>query len=277
VFGGWVLGFALALLLRTRIPLTGLWRALLLLPWVIPIPVTAAGWQWLFMSKGSPVLLLLHHLGFGWVDFFDDPTLSRVMVFTFRVWLSFPFMFLLMSSALASVDRSVYEAARADGASAWQIFTRITLPMTSRTTYIAWLLMAIMCVNDYPSIELLTGGGPGNSTQTLMVLAWDNADMYGGSIGGGIPDATAIGFLMTIVLVAVSLVLYRRIQKVGGGLQIVEDTSAPRLDTEAVTVVVIIPSPDTQPFISSIRPDTISRVIPEYMGLPVSGSILESR
>ncbi|MCL2516299.1 MAG: sugar ABC transporter permease [Microbacteriaceae bacterium] len=209
VFGSWAVGLGLALLLRTRIPLNGMWKVLLLLPWVVPTVVSATSWNWLVATPQSPLPVLAHALGFGNVLFLADPTLARVTVCIFKVWISFPFMMMMMSSALASVDTNVYEASRVDGANAWQTFTRITLPMVSRTTYVSWILMTIFCVNDFPTIFLLTAGGPSNATQTLVVQAYSSV-FQNNQVGPGVATA----FLMTIVLVIVSVVLYRQIQKV---------------------------------------------------------------
>ncbi len=209
VFGSWAIGLSLALLLRTRIPASGLFKVLLLLPWVVPVVVSATSWNWLVATPQSPLPILAQALGLGNVLFLANPLLAQVTVSVFKVWISFPFMMMMMSSALASVDVNVYEASKVDGASAFQTFRRITLPMISRSTYISWILMTIFCVNDFPSIFLLTGGGPVNSTQTLVVLAYSTV-FQNFQTGPGV----AIAFMMTIVLVIIATVLYRQIRKV---------------------------------------------------------------
>ena len=209
VFGSWSIGLALALFLRTRIPANGLFKVLLLLPWGVPVVVSATSWNWLVATPQSPLPMLAQALGLGNVLFLADPVLAQVTVCVFKVWISFPFMLMMMSSALASVDVNVYEASKVDGASSVQAFGRITLPMISRSTYISWILMTIFCVNDFPSIFLLTGGGPVNSTQTLVVLAYSTV-FQNFQTGPGV----AIAFMMTIMLVIIATVLYRQIRKV---------------------------------------------------------------
>ncbi|MGH1524020.1 extracellular solute-binding protein [Leifsonia sp. L25] len=177
-------------------------------PWVVPIVVSSTSWNWLVATPQSPLPLVAKALGFGDVLFLADPLLAQITVCVFKVWISFPFMMMMMSSALASVDTTVYEASRVDGASRWKTFRFITLPMISRSTYISWILMTIFCVNDFPTIFLLTGGGPVNSTQTLVVLAYTTV-FQNFQTGPGV----AIAFLMTIVLVIVSVTLYRQIRK----------------------------------------------------------------
>jgi multiple sugar transport system permease protein len=208
VFGSWAVGLGLALLLRTRIPLNGLWKVLLLLPWVVPTVVSATSWNWLTATPQSPLPELAAALGFGNVLFLANPVLAQVTVCVFKVWFSFPFMMMMMSSALASVDTNVYEASKMDGAGTWQTFTGITLPMISRTTYVSWILMTIFCVNDFPTIFLLTGGGPVNATQSLVVMAYIDV-FQNQQVGQGV----AIAFLMTIVLVVISTLLYRQVKK----------------------------------------------------------------
>lgn len=209
VFGSWLVGLALALLLKTRIPGKTTFKVLLLLPWVVPVVVSATSWNWLVATPQSPLPILSQFLGLGNVLFLADPLLAQITVCVFKVWISFPFMMMMMAAALESVDNNVYEAAKVDGASRWGTLTQITLPMISRSTYISWILMTIFCVNDFPTIFLLTGGGPVNATQSVVVMAY-NTVFQNFQTGPGV----AIAFLMTIVLIVISVALYRQIRKV---------------------------------------------------------------
>lgn len=209
VFGSWVVGLALALTLRQRVHARSLLKTLLLLPWVVPIVVSSTAWNWLVATPDSPVPLLAKHLGLGTVLFLADPTLAQVTVCVFKVWVSFPFMMLMSSSALASVETNVYEAARVDGANNRQLLFSITLPLIARSTYISWILMTIFCINDFPTIYLLTGGGPVNATNTLVVLAYQTV-FANFQTGQGV----AIAFMMTLVAVLIAVVLFRQIRKV---------------------------------------------------------------
>ncbi|WAH99362.1 carbohydrate ABC transporter permease [Arthrobacter sp. MMS18-M83] len=208
VFGSWLVGLGLALLLRTKIPAGGTFKILLLLPWVVPIVVSSTAWNWLVATPDSLIPSLFRGLGLGTPLFLADPNLAAVMVMAFKVWVSFPFMMMMISAALASVDTTVYEAASMDGASKWQQFSQITLPLIARSTYISWILMTIFCVNDFPTIYLLTGGGPVDATTSLVVLAYRTV-FQDFQTGPGV----AIAFLMTLTLVVVSVFLYRQIRK----------------------------------------------------------------
>ncbi|MCA4135394.1 carbohydrate ABC transporter permease [Arthrobacter sp. M4] len=208
VFGSWIVGLGLALLLKTRIPVRGLFKILLLLPWVVPIVVSSTAWNWLLGTPQSPIPALFNAVGLGSPLFLANPTLAAVTVCVFKVWVSFPFMMMMSASALASVDSTVYEAASMDGATKWQQFTQITLPLSARSTYISWILMTIFCVNDFPTIYLLTGGGPVDATTSLVVFAYRTV-FQNFQTGQGV----AVAFLMTLTLVVVSVILYRQIRK----------------------------------------------------------------
>lgn len=208
VFGSWSLGLVLALLLKSKVPAKGLFRVLLLLPWIVPIVVTSTSWNWLVATSSSPVPTLFHALGLGTPLFLADPALARVMVCLFEVWVNFPFMMMMAGSALTSVDESIYEAALMDGASKFQSFIHMTLPLIARSTYISWVLMTIFAVNDFPTVYLLTGGGPIGATNTLVVLAYRTV-FQNFQTGPGV----AIAFLMTVALGTIAVLLFRQIRK----------------------------------------------------------------
>lgn len=208
VFGSWAIGLALALLLRTRIPAGGVFKVLLLLPWVVPIVVSSTAINWLVATSASPMPVLFSHLGLGSPLFLADPIWAKILVCVFKVWISFPFMMMMSSAALASVDESVYEAAKMDGAGGFNQLRWITLPIIARSTYISWILMTIFCVNDFPTIFLLTGGGPVDATNSLVVLAYRTV-FQDQQVGPGV----SIAFMMTLVLVVISTILYRQIRK----------------------------------------------------------------
>lgn len=208
VFGSWIVGMALALLLRSQLPGRGAFKVLLLLPWIIPTVVSAASWNYLVATPQSPLPIIASALGLGQPLFLASAGLAKATVCLFKVWISFPFMMLMNSAALASIDGTVYEAARIDGASTRQQFTEITLPLISRSTYISWILMTIFCVNDFPTIYLLTAGGPVSATTSLVVLAYREV-FANFQVGLGV----SVAFLMTLTLIVVSVALYRQIRK----------------------------------------------------------------
>jgi multiple sugar transport system permease protein len=208
VFGSWIVGFALALLLKPAFPGKQLFKVLLLLPWIVPIVVSSMSWNWLLATRDSLLPSLARELGMGNVMFLADPTMAAVTVCIFKVWISYPFMMMMCSAALESVESNVYEAAQVDGANGLQRLVYIVLPMTARSTYISWILMAIFSVNDFATIYLLTGGGPVNATTSLSVLAYRTV-FQDFRPGYGI----AISFLMSAALIVMSTVLLKQTRK----------------------------------------------------------------
>lgn len=208
VFGSWAVGLGMALLLDKRMPAGGIFKVLLLLPWIVPIVVSTFSWNFLVATPQSPIPFLTQKLGLGDVLFLANPALAQVTVCVFKVWISFPFMMMMMRAALAAVDQNLYEAARVDGASVFATFREITLPVISRTIYISWILMTIFCVNDFASVFLLTGGGPARATNTLPILAYTTVFQQF-EVGPGV----SVAFLATLVLIVVSVFLYRQVRR----------------------------------------------------------------
>lgn len=209
VFGSWIVGLGISLLLMRKTPARTLFKVLLLLPWIVPVAVSAMSWSYLVGSPStSPIPKFFTYLGLDAPLFLANPTLAVITVCVFKVWVSFPFMMLMSSSALAAVDPTLYEAAAVDGSSRWQQFVHITLPMIRPSTLISWVLMVIFCVNDFPTIYLLTAGGPVNATTSLVVLAYAKV-FLNNQIGQGV----AIAFLATAALVVMSIFLFRFIKK----------------------------------------------------------------
>ncbi|MDX3925886.1 MAG: sugar ABC transporter permease [Shinella sp.] len=208
VFGSWLVGFGLAILLKPQFPGRNLFKVLLLLPWIVPIVVTSMSWNWLVATPRSLLPQLAETLGMGQVLFLADPTMAMVTVCLFKIWISYPFMMMMAAAALESIDSSVYEAATLDGATSRQQIRYIVLPMTARSTYISWILMTMFSVNDFATIYLLTGGGPVNATTSLIVLAYRS--VFQEFLPG---YGVAISFIMTIVLVTLSLLLFRQVRK----------------------------------------------------------------
>jgi multiple sugar transport system permease protein len=153
--------------------------------------------------------VIAQHLGLGALYFLTSPALAKTLVCLFKVWLSFPFMMLMMSAALSSVEIDIYEAASVDGAGPWQRFKDVTLPLIARPTYISWILMFIFCIGDFQSIYLLTGGGPVGASTTLVVLSYET--VFGDFQTG---QGTAIGLIVAVVSVIVASWLFRRIKRV---------------------------------------------------------------
>jgi len=196
------LGLALAL---SGSGSTGLLRAAVVMPLVIP-PVVA-GFTWRFLLNGETGFIgafLLPSLGFSG-SMLADPLGALVSVVIADVWSRTPFMFLIFLAALQSIPRDYYEAIRLDGGNVVQEFFYVTLPMIKGAIVIALLFRIIDAINTFELIYVMTKGGPGRATQTLSLLGWKTA-FQGFNLGG----SAALGVVMLVVTTICALVMFRR-------------------------------------------------------------------
>jgi ABC-type sugar transport system permease subunit len=145
----------------------GLLRASVLVPWSIPTAVTAKLWFFIFAFQGiANSLFGIHILWTG------DKWPSRFAVIIADVWKTTPFIALLILAGLQIIPDEVYEAAKVDGANAWQRFTRVTLPLVKPALLVAILfrVLDVLRIYDLPQILTGGGGGSGHATTTLSIL-----------------------------------------------------------------------------------------------------------
>jgi ABC-type sugar transport system permease subunit len=169
-----VLGFIIALVIHQSFRGRGLVRAAVLVPWAIPTVVTSKMFGFLFNGDNGVIdyMLVKLHLISANVNFTGDAHTAMATIVVADVWKTTPFMALLILAALQTISPSLLEAARIDGASVWQTFWRIKLPMVMPALLIAALLRALDAFRIFDLPYVLTGGGPANSTATLSLLAY---------------------------------------------------------------------------------------------------------
>ncbi len=205
VLFSYLIGLVLALFLNLDFPGRGLCRVLLLLPWIVPAVVSVVSWKWLIADRGGLVNILLHNLNLGTIYFLSQSGWAMVAVIVIKVWRSFPFMMLSLLAALQVIDRSLYEAGKLDGANRWQLFRHITMPHLKDISIVQAILMAIWSINDFETPFLLTGGGPANATENLILLSYRYT--FGrNDVGRG----SAIALLTLVVLTTLATFLLRR-------------------------------------------------------------------
>jgi multiple sugar transport system permease protein len=205
VFGSYVVGLALALLLNKDIPARGFFRVALLVPWIIPSIVSVISWRWMINDPSGLLNLALHQFGFEPIYMLSTESLAMFSVILVKIWRSFPFMMLSLLAALQTIDLTLYEAGQIDGAGQWATFRYITFPHLRDLSIVLWILMTIWSVNDFETAYLLTGGGPSNATENLIIIAY-RYTFRRNDVGSG----TAIAFVTLVLLMILSLVLLRR-------------------------------------------------------------------
>jgi ABC-type sugar transport system permease subunit len=149
-------------------------RVLILLPWAIPTAASALIWRFLFDSQAglvNAILIGAHVLSAPHV-WLVDPTLAWVPIIAADVWKTTPFVALLLLAGLQSIDESLYDAARIDGARPWREFVEITLPLLKPAIVVALAFRALDAFRVFDLIYVLTGGGPGTATESVSLYTF---------------------------------------------------------------------------------------------------------
>jgi arabinogalactan oligomer/maltooligosaccharide transport system permease protein len=178
---------------------TKIYRAALILPWAVPVYVTALVWRNMFDAQSGAINLLLKSLnipGVEWMSAF--PTAFAAVLLT-NIWLGFPFMMMVASGGLAAIPKDYYEAASLDGASPWRQFWTITVPMLKPTMVPAITLGAVWTFNNFNVIYFVSKGDPEGKTEILVTQAYkliDPMGLYG--------VAAAFAILIFVILLTIT-------------------------------------------------------------------------
>jgi len=175
VFFHFIIGLLFALILNTPLKGKGFFHLFLLLPWSVPAFITAFSWRWLFNAEFGLFNTILFKLGLEPINWLADPFWAMFSAIATNIWLGFPFMIVVLRSGLTTIPSCLYEAGAIDGASQWQRFWDITLPLLKPIAFSATLLGLIWTFNLFPIIYLVTGGGPAGSTEILATYAYKAA------------------------------------------------------------------------------------------------------
>jgi multiple sugar transport system permease protein len=196
------LGLWLALLLNEHMPFKALIRAIVLLPWVVPTVLSAIAFWWIYDAQFSVISYVLVKLGIlsQNINFLGDTTNARASVIAANVWRGIPFVAITLLAGLQTISPSLHEAATLDGASSWQRFRRITLPMLSPLIAVVMTFSVLFTFTDFQLIYVLTRGGPLNATHLMATLSFQRA-IPGGQLGEGAAIAVAmIPFLLAAIM-----------------------------------------------------------------------------
>lgn len=173
--GQFVLGLALALFFQRSFPLGRVLRSLLLLPWLLPLAVSATTWRWMLDADTGVVneaLRALHLLPSG-VPWLTGTSQALVSVTLINVWIGIPFNTTILYGGLQDVQTHVYEAAKLDGAGPVTTFRYVTWPLLRPVVNVVLLLDAVYTVKVLDIILMVTGGGPANATETIATQSYE--------------------------------------------------------------------------------------------------------
>jgi len=195
-----VLGMIIALLINRSFRGRGIVRASVLVPWALTTVVSAKMWAWIYDGRYGIVNDLL--LRAGVIDqpiiFLVRPEVTIWAMVAAEIWKTTPFMALLLLAGLQLIPHELYEAAALDGASRWQAFWRVTLPMLKPTILVALLFRTIDAVRMFDLPRVLTNGGPGKSTETVVLYTY-NTFFTALNFGYGSTLAVMIFLIVTLI------------------------------------------------------------------------------
>ena len=197
-----VLGLWLALLLNRNLPLKSFIRAIVLLPFIVPTALSALAFWWLYDAQFSVISWVLLKTGVitKYIDFLGDPWNARLSVIAANIWRGVPFVAICLLAGLQTISPSLYEAAALDGATPWQRFRFVTLPLLTPIIAVVMTFSVLFTFTDFQLIYVITRGGPLNATHLMATLSFQRA-ISGGSLGEGAAIATAmVPFLLAAIL-----------------------------------------------------------------------------
>ncbi|MFZ5817140.1 MAG: carbohydrate ABC transporter permease [Bacillota bacterium] len=179
VFFHVVIGLWLAILLNRKLPGKAILRVILILPWAIPQYIAALAWKTMYQHDFGFINLVLKQMGIAPVPWLQHPTWAFIAVILVNIWLGIPFMMMISLGGLQAIPKELYEATDVDGGSGWDKFRHITLPMLKPVLVPAATLGTVWTFNTVNVIYLVTGGGPGRSTDILVSYVYRAAfDFY---------------------------------------------------------------------------------------------------
>ncbi len=211
------LGLWLALLLNKHLPFKAFLRAIVLLPFIVPTALSAIAFWWIYDSQFSIISWTLMKMGIinQYIDFLGQPWHARFATIAANIWRGVPFVAITLLAGLQTISPSYYEAASLDGASDWQQFRFVTLPLLTPIIAVVMTFSVLFTFTDFQLIYVLTRGGPLNATHLMATLSFQRA-ISGGSLGEGAAIATAmVPFLLAAIMVSY-FGLQRRAWQQGG-------------------------------------------------------------
>ncbi len=202
-------GMALALLLNRKLRLRGLYRTLLIFPWAIPQPIACLAWRGEFHFEYGFVNIMLQRMGLAPIQWMTDPTWNFVAMCITNIWLGIPFMMVIILGGLQSIAGEYYEAAEIDGASPWQQFHLVTLPLLRPVLTPAIILGTVWTFTNF-NVPFFLNQNELESSDTLVTALFRSAFQY-----FNLGDAAAFAFVVFGILLVFSIIYIR----VTGGLK----------------------------------------------------------
>ena len=203
VVGSLLLGTVSAVVLNRAFPGRTLARAVIVMPWAVPTVAVVLVFRWIFNDSTGVANQALGVLGIGSRGWLTNPSYGMLSVLIATIWKVSPFVMLVVLAALQSVPDELYEATRVDGADMFSTFKSVVLPFLMPTLRIVALLMTIWSFRRFEIIWLLTGGGPVDATNTIVINVYRQA-----FVNNQLGVAAAVGMLGLVLSLVVTIVYF---------------------------------------------------------------------
>nr|WP_240901617.1 sugar ABC transporter permease [Arthrobacter silviterrae] len=175
ILGQFVIGMALAVFFNKKFPLSGFLRAMLLLPWLLPLIVASATWRSILDQDSGILNQFLGTFGIPAVPWLTSPSVALIAVIIVNIWIGIPFNVTLLYGGLQDIPAELYEAGALDGATGWKSFWHITWPNMRPVVSVVLVLGVVYTIKVLDIILGLTNGGPANATQTIAVRSYQES------------------------------------------------------------------------------------------------------
>ncbi|MGB3691339.1 MAG: sugar ABC transporter permease [Spirulinaceae cyanobacterium] len=175
-----ILGMGVALVLNQSFKGRGIVRTISIIPWALPTAVMGLAWAWIFNDQFGIVNDLLFRLGLieEGISWLGNPTLAMLALVIADVWKTTPFISILLLAGLQSISGDLYEAHSIDGATPWQSFWQITVPLIMPQILIALLFRFAQSFGIFDLVQVMTGGGPAGATETVSIYIYSTIMRY---------------------------------------------------------------------------------------------------
>lgn len=213
-----LLGMGIAIVLNQRFLGRSLVRTSAILPWALPTALIGLAWGWIFNDQFGVVndILLRWGLITTGINWLGEPNLARIAVIFADVWKTTPFISILLLAGLQSISPDLYEAHSIDGASPWQSFRQITLPLLMPQILIAALFRFAQAFGVFDLIAVMTNGGPGGATEVVSLYIYSTVMRY---LDFGYGAAlVVVTFLLLVAMVAIASYLLSRSRRTTKGI-----------------------------------------------------------
>lgn len=203
-----LVGLAVALALNVDVFGSTVWRVIAILPWTIPDVIAGLVWRFMFNPTSGIINHLLRQAGLTttYIEWLAHPNLALPSLIFADVWRGYPFVMLILLAGLQAIPRELYEAAEVDGASVFQSFRHITIPLLKRMFIVALALDTIWQFRRFGLVYNMTAGGPGHATEILPLYIYKQYFKY-----FNFEYASAVAVALAVIMLAISIPYVRMV------------------------------------------------------------------